>query len=219
MPDRNLKEHVTPFMLKNKNIKKYNYSSKEDFSSERWTLDTEEDYVVIKNIFKRFKNLNFSWNDVLEKRRKISRGFLANRHINRNEGINSSAGQKLWRKAINIIPGGTMLFSKNPNLHLPNLWPTYYSKTSGSYIWDLNNKKFLDMYLMGVGTNLLGYSNKKVDKAVKDTVSKGNLSTLNSPEEVKLAEKLIKLHPWANMVRFTRSGGEANSVAIRIARV
>ena len=211
-------EHVVPFMLKNKNVKKYNYSSKKDFSSERWTLDTEADFVVIKNIFKRFKNLNFSWKDVLKNKRKYPEDFSANQYINRNEGINSSAGQKLWRKAINIIPGGTMLFSKNPNLHLPNLWPTYYSKTRGSYIWDLDNKKFLDMYLMGVGTNLLGYNNKKVDKAVKNTVSKGNLSSLNSPEEVKLAEKLVELHPWASMARFTRSGGEANSVAIRIAR-
>ena len=212
------REHVIPFMLKNKSIKKYNLCSKKDFSSERWTLDTEADFVVIKNIFKRFKNLNFAWKDVLKIKRKYPKDFSANRNINRNEGINSSKGQNLWRKAINIIPGGTMLFSKNPNLHLPNLWPTYYSKTNGSFIWDLNNRKFLDMYLMGVGTNLLGYNNKKVDKAVKDTVSKGNLSSLNSPEEVKLAEKLIELHPWANMVRFTRSGGEANSVAIRIAR-
>lgn len=171
------REHVIPFMLKNKSIKKYNFSSKKDLSSERWTLDTEEDFVVIKNIFKRFKNLNFSWKDVLKIKRKYPKDFTANQYINRNEGINLSKGQKLWRKAINIIPGGTMLFSKNPNLHLPNLWPTYYSKTNGSYIWDLNNKKFLDMYLMGAGTNLLGYNNKKVDKAVKDTVSKGNLSS------------------------------------------
>ena len=86
-----------------------------------------------------------------------------------------------------------MLFSKNPNLHLPNLWPTYYSRAHGSKIWDLDNKKFLDMYLMGVGTNMLGYGNVKVDRAVKETIQKGNLSTLNSPEEVKLAEKLIIL--------------------------
>ena len=71
---------------------------------------------------------------------------------------------------------------------------------------------------MGVGTNLLGYNNKKIDSEVKKVVSKGNLSSFNSPEEVQLAEKLIDLHPWASMVRFTRSGGEANSVAIRIAR-
>ena len=72
--------------------------------------------------------------------------------------------------------------------------------------------------MMGVGTNVLGYSNKAVDQEVKKTISKGNLSTFNSLEEVILAEKLIKIHPWAKKVRFTRSGGEANAVAIRIAR-
>ena len=212
------KEHVTPFMLRNKKVKKLNYSSKINFASEKWSLDTEKDLIVIKNIFKRFKDFHFSWKDVLKIKKKYPEDFIANQYSIRNEGINSSSGQKLWKKAINIIPGGCMLFSKNPNLHLPNLWPTYYSKAHGSKIWDLDNKKFLDMYLMGVGTNMLGYSNAKVDRAVKETIQKGNLSSLNSPEEVKLAEKLIELHPWAHMVRFTRSGGEANSVAIRIAR-
>ncbi len=212
------KEHVTPFMLRNKKVKKLNYSSKINFASERWTLDTEKDLIVIKNIFKRFKDFHFSWKDVLKIKKKFPEDFIANQYSIRNEGINSSSGQKLWKKAINIIPGGCMLFSKNPNLHLPNLWPTYYSRTLGSKIWDLDNKKFLDMYLMGVGTNMLGYNNAKVDRAVKETIQKGNLSSLNSPEEVKLAEKLIELHPWAHMVRFTRSGGEANAVAIRIAR-
>jgi glutamate-1-semialdehyde 2,1-aminomutase len=49
-------------------------------------------------------------------------------------------------------------------------------------------------------------------------VADGNMSTLNAPEEVYLAERLIDLHPWADMARFCRSGGEANAVAIRIAR-
>ena len=71
---------------------------------------------------------------------------------------------------------------------------------------------------MGVGTNILGYGHPKVDLAVKETVKKGNISTLNCPEEVLLAEQLIRLHPWFEMVRFARTGGEANSIAIRIAR-
>ena len=135
-------------------------------------FDTEKDLIVIKNIFKRFKDFHFSWKDVLKIKKKYPEDFIANQYSIRNEGINSSSGQKLWKKAINIIPGGCMLFSKNPNLHLPNLWPTYYSKAHGSKIWDLDNKKFLDMYLMGVGTNMLGYSNAKVDRAVKETIQK-----------------------------------------------
>ena len=71
---------------------------------------------------------------------------------------------------------------------------------------------------MGIGTNTLGYGNDSVDEAVSNVVKNGNMSTLNCPEEVYLAEKLIEINPWADMVRFARSGGEANSIAIRIAR-
>ena len=71
---------------------------------------------------------------------------------------------------------------------------------------------------MGIGTNILGYGNQEVDEAVRSVIDNGNMSTLNCPEEVYLAEKLIELHPWADMVRFARSGGEANSIGIRIAR-
>ena len=53
---------------------------------------------------------------------------------------------------------------------------------------------------------------------MRKTVDLGNMSTLNCSEEVYLAEKLVELHPWADMVKFARSGGEANAVAVRIAR-
>ena len=127
-------------------------------------------------------------------------------------------GQKFWKRANNVIPGGSMLFSKNPDLHLPNLWPVYYSKAKGCKIWDLENKIYKDIFLMGVGTNTLGYSFKPLEKKVIETIQKGNMSSLNSMEEILLAERLIDLHEWADMARFTRTGGEANSVAIRIAR-
>ena len=71
---------------------------------------------------------------------------------------------------------------------------------------------------MGIGTNILGYGHPEVDAAVKKTISNGNMSTFNCPEEVELSEKIIQMHPWAHMVKLTRSGGEANAVAIRIAR-
>ena len=127
-------------------------------------------------------------------------------------------GQKLWGRAKSIIPGGNMLLSKRAEMFIPDLWPSYFSKARGYKVWDLDNKLFLDMSIMGVGTNTLGYGNKFVDKQVIKFVNKGNMSTLNCPEEVYLAEKLIELHPWSEMVRFARTGGEANSIAIRIAR-
>ena len=127
-------------------------------------------------------------------------------------------GQELYKKAKNIIPGGTMLLSKRPEMFLPDNWPAYFSKATGCFVWDLDNNKYIDASIMGIGTNTLGYGNKEIDSAVIKNIRAGNMSTLNCPEEVMLAEKLIEINPWADMVRFARTGGEANSIAIRIAR-
>lgn len=127
-------------------------------------------------------------------------------------------GQELYKKAKTLIPGGTMLLSKRPEMFLPEHWPAYFSKAKACTVWDLDGNEFLDMTIMGIGTNLLGYGNDSVDKAVRSTINNGNMSTFNCPEEVALAEKLVELHPWGDMVRFARSGGEANAIAIRIAR-
>ena len=126
-------------------------------------------------------------------------------------------GQKLYLKAKSIIAGGNMLLSKRPEMFLPNQWPSYFSKTKGSKVWDLEGREYIDTLMMP-GTNILGYNHPEVDEAVIKIIKDGNMSTLNAPEEVELAEQLINLHPWAEMVRFARSGGEANSIAIRIAR-
>lgn len=124
---------------------------------------------------------------------------------------------KFWLRAKKFISGGNMLFSKRPDNLLPDNWPTYFKKSKDAYVWDLNNKKFLDMLFL-VGTNVLGYANKEIDDYVKKIITKGIMTSLNCSEEVLLAEKLIEIHPWANLVKFCRSGGEANAVAIRIAR-
>jgi glutamate-1-semialdehyde aminotransferase len=213
------REHVTPFIINNKKFKKFNLQNFEDNSSLRLTLDEKEDFILIQKIIKSFKNnIHFNLKNILDLYKKNKDFFSINSHIKRNEGYDLNLGQKMWKRAKNIIPGGTMLFSKNPDLFLPKFWPAYFEKTKGCNIWDLQGKKYLDLSMMGVGTNILGYSRKEVDNAVRNIIDRGNMSTLNSKEEVLLAEKLIELNPWADMVRFARSGGEANSIAIRIAR-
>ncbi|MBO4671519.1 MAG: aminotransferase class III-fold pyridoxal phosphate-dependent enzyme [Bacteroidales bacterium] len=127
-------------------------------------------------------------------------------------------GQELYKKARKLIPGGTMLLSKRPEMFLPEGWPAYFSKAKGCRVWDLDGREYIDCSLMGVGTNTLGYGREEVDEAVARVVRDGNLSTLNAPEEVALAERLIGLNPWADMVRFARTGGEINAVTVRIAR-
>ncbi len=127
-------------------------------------------------------------------------------------------GQKYWKEAKKIIPGGTHLFSKNPDLYLPKNWPAYFSKAKKCFIWDLENKKYVDFATMGVGTNILGYTNEKINSKVIKTVKDSNISTLNSIEEIALSRMFLKIEPWAKMVRYTKTGGEANLVALRAAR-
>lgn len=127
-------------------------------------------------------------------------------------------GQELYNRAKEMIPGGTQLLSKRPEMFLPDFWPAYYSKAKGCEVWDLDENHYYDMSIMGVGANVLGYAFDEVDQEAKRAIDCSGMCTLNAPEEVELAEKLLKLHPWADMVRYAKAGGEAMSVAARIAR-
>jgi len=127
-------------------------------------------------------------------------------------------GISLYRKAKQLIPGGTQLLSKRPEMFLPDQWPSYYSKCKGVEVWDLDGRKYIDMTIAGVGTCPLGYGDTDVNNAVTKAIKTGNMCTLNVPEEVELAKLLCELHPWAKMVRYARTGGEAMAIAIRIAR-
>ncbi len=213
------REHVTPYMRSNIKFSKYNLENEIDFSNERWTLDEYQDYIVIKNIINEFyPSFDFTFKNILELKEKKSELFKYNLKITRNEGSLINRGQKLYKRAKQIIPGGTMLLSKRPEMFLPLQWPAYFTKAKGCKIWDLEGIEYTDMSIMGIGTNILGYAHPEIDEHVKSVIDKGNMSTLNCPEEVELAEQLISLHPWADKVRFARTGGEANAISIRIAR-
>jgi glutamate-1-semialdehyde 2,1-aminomutase len=122
------------------------------------------------------------------------------------------------KRAQSCIPGMTQLLSKRPDLFSFGRWPGYYSKAKGATVWDLDGKEYLDMSIAGIGACVLGYSDDEVDEAVIRAIKDGVASSLNCLEEVELAETLCDIHPWAGMARFTRSGGEAMSMAVRIAR-
>jgi len=127
-------------------------------------------------------------------------------------------GVQLWNRAKKIIPGGNQLLSKRSEMFLPERWPSYYKKAKGVHVWDLDDHLYTDMSIMGMGTCVLGYANDDVNRAVMKAVNDGSMCTLNSFEEVELAEKLIQLHPWADQVRYARTGGEACAMAVRISR-
>jgi len=134
------------------------------------------------------------------------------------EELKRSSGVALYNRAKTLIPGGTQLLSKRPEMFAPDVWPSYYSKAKGCRVWDMDGREFQDMSIMAVGACILGYADDEVDDAVVAALRSGVNSSLNCPEEVALAEALIELHPWFGMVRYARSGGEAMGMAVRIAR-
>jgi glutamate-1-semialdehyde 2,1-aminomutase len=213
------REHVTPYLRQSKQFTQATMCYSQDLSGLRWTVDEQKDFEVVCGVFGHFvPNIHFSWLDVLSLQQRQPEIFESNQEIVRNEGAQMGTGQKLWKRAKQVIPGGNMLLSKRAEMFLPEQWPAYFSKAKGCKVWDLDGREFIDMSIMGIGTNTLGYGHEEVDAAVLQTVSAGNMSTFNCPEEVYLAERLVAIHPWADMARLARSGGEANAIAIRIAR-
>ena len=211
--------HPTKLMTQSAAFQKTNIESQVDNSHIRVTVDEPEDLLLIEEISSAFNGLlDVTYEQLVELFSSRPELLDINSMFSRNEGEAISDGQKLWKRAKKVIPGGNMLLSKNPDRFLPSHWPSYYSRAKGCTIWDLEGKSHIDMSIMGVGTNILGYSHPKVDAAVTETVRNGNMCTLNCPEEVYLAERLVELHKWSDMVRFARTGGEANALAIRIAR-
>ncbi len=205
------REHVTTYLKRNRSqIRTYNFEK--DLSNLRLTLDHKKDLNFLRNIMSHFNRTNFSLNEIYNYCQKNSK---THKNINYYKKSN---GQKLWAEAKKIIPPGSMLLSKNPEMFLQNNSPAYFTKAKGCFIWDLDGKKYIDFCYMGVGTNLLGYSNSRVDTDVKKTIDNGTCSTLNSKEDIDLAKKIINLHPWFNAVRYGRGGAETNSIAIRLAR-
>lgn len=212
------REHVTPWM-KREAKSQHNITAPDDFSRLRITIDEQADLDLFREILSRAgDDWEIGWESITAVLQDpVLKGFSSSLP-SRNEGASLGTGQKLWKRAKTIIPGGNMLLSKRPEMFLPDAWPAYFESAKGCRVTDLDGREYIDMSIMGIGTNILGYGREEVDAAVSDVVRKGNMSTLNCPEEVWLAEALLEINPWAGMVRFARTGGEANAIAVRIAR-
>ena len=151
------REHVTTYIRNSDNFLKSSMQHTEDLSNLRWSVDEPEDLSVVTKIFQHFlPDILFGWEQVLELRALKPEIFADNQSILNNEGSIMGAGQKLYKRAKKVIPGGNMLLSKRPEMFLPEKWPSYFSRSKGCKVWDLDENEFIDTSLMGVGTNILG---------------------------------------------------------------
>lgn len=128
------------------------------------------------------------------------------------------SGRELWERAKDLIPGGSQLLSKRAEMFAPDQWPAFYESADGVTVQAVDGREYVDMSIMGVGACILGYADDDVDARVHDVVDAGTMTTLNAPEEVDLAERLLDIHSWADMVRYGRPGGETMAIAVRLAR-
>lgn len=228
------REHVTQFIIRHPELfRTENVRAEKDHSDLRWTVDEPADLQFVTKVYKYFNGRKFLTKDVLNLMEENPDFLKYNAQFKRNEGLDKSlamdekmehsvelngSGQKLYVRAKKVIPGGVQLLSKRPEMYLPGKWPAYYKRAKGCEVEDLDGNVYRDFSNFGVGSCLLGYADPDVNTAVSEAIEQGNMSTLNCPEEVELAELLCEIHPWAKMVRYARTGGEAMAVAVRIAR-
>jgi glutamate-1-semialdehyde 2,1-aminomutase len=209
------REHVTPYMKKNKKLIKRNLLWSEDCSLERWTIDEPEDFEVVNAIFENFNpDIYFCWQDIMTLHQQQPDIFKPNQHLIRNEGSILSTGQKMWKRANrSLMLSGNIVHEKQRI----KSWPYYYSKSQGCMVIDLDGHSYVDM-TMADSSCILGYAHPVVDNAVIQTINTGNNATLFCSEELLLAEQLLEMQPWAHKVSFTCSYNNALELAIRISR-
>ena len=131
--------------------------------------------------------------------------------------MEATRSSELYARAKRLIPGGTQTISKRPERYVEGKWPAYWHRARGARIWDLDGNEYID-YVMALGPIILGYGHPSVNAAIARQLEIGSLTSLQSPLEVEVAEKLVEHVPSAEMVRFAKTGAEATAMAVRIAR-
>ncbi len=212
------REHVMPWIATHPEYRQTSIGNARHLGHLRLTVDEPQDLEVVRSVLEELGEEIVSLSTIEDLHDRRPDIFSGNATLIRNEGAALTDSQKLWRRAKRVIPGGVSLLSKRPDMHLPDKWPTYFTSAKGCRVTSLDGRDYLDMGMMGVGTSILGFGDPRVDEAVTKVVQQGVVSTLNCPEEVLLAEELVKLHPWSGQARFARTGGEACAMAVRIAR-
>ena len=229
------REHVTTYLNNNVSDLKFDHLKSTDNNSHlRLTVDEVEDFELITKVFDHFGNIDFRLQDVLDFL-KINPDIASlNQKYNRDEGLEKSLANDtisfkprirnikkslaIQDKASSLIAGTNHLLSKRVDQYSRGTWPGYFSSAKGSYVWDLDGNEYLDMSIGGIGATVLGYADPEVEKEVIHANLNGVASSLNAPQEIELAQEFINDHPWAEKVRYTKTGGEAMTVAIRIGR-
>ena len=229
------REHVTPYLRSGKfRTANVENGSASLYQRYRWTVDEAEDLEFIRAVYKAFREKErFGMKDVLELIEKNPGLEKMNSDIVSNRGYYKSLYEDAraaaaplrpidksvaWlARAGKVIPGCAQTFSKGANQHVRGVAPVFLAKGKGCRVWDVDGNEYID-YIQGLLPNILGYAHEEVNAAVGEQLRKGHSFSLPHPLEVELAERLTRLIPCAEMVRFGKNGSDATSGAVRAAR-
>ncbi len=229
------REHVTPY-LRSEKFRTANVESDSTslYQHYRWTVDELQDLEFIRAVYRAMRDKGaFGMKDVLELLEKSPGLDKMNSEIVSNRGYYKSLFEdaqaaaaprrsieksKAWfERAGKTIPGSSQTFSKGANQHVQGVAPMFLAKGKGCRVWDVDGNEYID-YIQGLLPNILGYAHEELNQAVAEQLGQGHSFSLPHPLEVELAERLVRLIPCAEKVRFGKNGSDATSGAVRAAR-
>lgn len=230
------REHVTPYLRFSGKFRIADVQSKTDLSAKNfhWSVDTPSDLKFVREIFKALSHkADFGLEDILSLLAHKPELTLINKTEILNEGtykslyqeakaeaarpLTRTESEKWFARTKRVIPGAAQTFSKAYHQHVQGVSPIFLQRGRGCRVWDVDGNVYID-YVQGLLANILGYANVEVNAAVATQLSEGHSFSLPHPAEVVLAEKLTKIIPCAEKVRFGKNGSDATSGAVRAAR-
>jgi glutamate-1-semialdehyde 2,1-aminomutase len=125
--------------------------------------------------------------------------------------------ESLWKRSRGLIPAGTQTLAKGPGQWTEGVAPKYLARGRGSHVWDVDGNEYIDL-TMAVGPLSLGYTHPAVDEAIAKQLRDGIVFSLMHPLEVEVAEMIREVVPGAEMVRFSKTGCDVTTAAVRLAR-
>ena len=217
------KEHVTFGFFKTGLFLTGSVEYDHSFPELRITLDYAEDFALITELAEAMDSNQWGWlkiSEYLASNKNISK---LNQHIVRNASWEVSldrdrTNDDSYSERDKLIANGSGLLSKRADQFSPGIWPKNYIKAKGQVIWAEGGRLYLDYSIGGIGATTLGYAADSIDERVISAIRDGSASSLNSHLEIEASRKLIQAIPWVESLRYTRSGGEATTLAVRLGR-
>ncbi len=228
------REHVTPYLRSGK-FRAVNVESDVPLEkSQRWTVDHPADLEFVKKVYAAFDGrTDFEYQEVLQLLKGRPELAATQTETPTNEGYYRSlyeqakagAAPKLrlrksqeWlARSKKVIPSCAQTFSKGYTQYVQGVAPFFLERGEGCRVWDVDGNEYID-YVQGLLPNILGYAHEEVNRAATEQLAQGHSFSLPHPLEVELSERLTRLIPCAEMVRFGKNGSDATSGAVRAAR-